>query len=258
MSHLFDEFSKSLDESIPRRQSLRRLGAALAGTVLSPVWLGTAWAGRSDPCKAFCKCSNKKQQTRCLDACRACNGNTSRIGGSCGSHVCCTLTACNGVCSDLKSNPNCGACGIDCSDFGETCCGSYCADLDSDVNNCGSCGNLCAAPGYNEEGACVAGLCVYACADGTVDCDGTCTSVLDDPEHCGACGNVCGGSTPFCYQGTCVEADPCPGGLMCSGVCTDVMWDSSNCGACGNVCPPQSGCSFGVCHGTGGDDGYGY
>ena len=50
MDHLFDEFSKSLAESVPRRESLRRLGAVFAGAVLSPLGLGTAWAGRRDPC----------------------------------------------------------------------------------------------------------------------------------------------------------------------------------------------------------------
>ena len=84
MDHLFDEFSKSLAESVPRRESLRRLGAIFAGAVLSPLGMGTAWAGRRDPCQAFCKCRTAKQQSQCLAACRACNGNTGRIGGSCG------------------------------------------------------------------------------------------------------------------------------------------------------------------------------
>src|SRR5260370_30042137 len=33
MDNLFDEFSKSLAESVPRRESLRRLGAVFAGAV---------------------------------------------------------------------------------------------------------------------------------------------------------------------------------------------------------------------------------
>ena len=84
MDNLFDEFSKSLAESVPRRESLRRLGAVFAGAVLSPLGVGTAWAGRRDPCIAFCKGCTTKQQSQCLAACRACNGNTGRIGGSCG------------------------------------------------------------------------------------------------------------------------------------------------------------------------------
>ena len=49
MDDLFDEFSKSLAESVPRRESLRRLRVVLAGAVLSPLGLGAAWAGRQDP-----------------------------------------------------------------------------------------------------------------------------------------------------------------------------------------------------------------
>ena len=59
MDHLFDEFSKSLAESLPRRESLRRLGAVFAGAVLSPLGLQTAWAAGTDPCVAFCKCRKK-------------------------------------------------------------------------------------------------------------------------------------------------------------------------------------------------------
>jgi hypothetical protein len=40
MTHRFDEFSKSLAEkSVSRRGSLRLLGAALAGAILSPLGL---------------------------------------------------------------------------------------------------------------------------------------------------------------------------------------------------------------------------
>ena len=110
MERLYDEFSMSLAASVPRRETLRRMGAVLAGMVLSPLGLGTAWAGQ-DPCRAFCRCSNKAQQNQCLVACRACNKQTSRLAGSCGSYVCCSTESCGGVCSDLLSDPNCGACG---------------------------------------------------------------------------------------------------------------------------------------------------
>src|SRR5580765_3272073 len=163
MDHLFDEFSKSLSESLPRRESLRRLGAVFAGAVLSPLGLETAWAGKVDPCKAFCKCRNAKQQNQCLDACKKCSGNTSRLAGSCGSYTCCAITACKGACSNLKSDPNCGACGNNCRAYGETCCGNYCGDLQNDVFNCGRCGTVCPQPATNEYVACVTGHCVYGC-----------------------------------------------------------------------------------------------
>jgi hypothetical protein len=48
MDHLFNGFSKSLPESMPRHESLRRLRVVLAGAVLSPLGLETVWAGRRD------------------------------------------------------------------------------------------------------------------------------------------------------------------------------------------------------------------
>ena len=163
MTYQWDELSKALaDDSLPRRQSLRWLGAALAGAVLSPFGLGEAWAGKKqDPCEAFCnRCSNKTQQNQCLAACQACNGNTARLGGSCGKYVCCSTASCSGVCSDLRSDPNCGACGSNCRVYGESCCGNYCADLANDAENCGKCGTRCNLTGPYEYGACVRGACV--------------------------------------------------------------------------------------------------
>jgi hypothetical protein len=222
MTQQWNEFTKSLAVPVPRRESLRRMGAVLAGMVLSPLGLGTAWAGGRDPCKSFCRCSNKAQQNQCLAACRACNGDTSRLCGSCGAYACCSTWA--------------------------TCCSGYCTDLASDFDNCGGCGNLCEAPGPYEDGACVDGACVYECVEGAADCgDGTCTYLGADPDNCGACGNVCAGSTPYCIQGACGDCPP--GSAICGGVCTDVLFDGNNCGACGNQCAPLEHCSFGFCEG---------
>src|SRR3954451_19705141 len=132
MTHQWDDFSKSLAEgSATRRDSLRLLGAALAGAVIGPLGLGTARAAPKsrvqDPCKAICRCSNKRQQDACLAACRSCTGATSRLCGSCGT-------------------------------------GATCADVAQDVRNCGACGNAC-HPGPYETAACLAGSCVYSCAD---------------------------------------------------------------------------------------------
>ncbi len=173
MTDHWDEFSKSLaEESVPRRESLRRLGVVLAGAVFSPLGLESAFARGPDPCKAFCNQCPKSQRSRCLAACNACNRDPSRLCGSCGSHVCCGS--------------------------GRTCCSGYCTDLADDILNCGACGNSCEPPGAYEYGACVSGTCEYWCAGGTALCTGTCTPVNWDPDNCGACGNVCGGSTPYC------------------------------------------------------------
>jgi hypothetical protein len=247
MDHLFDAFSKSLTESVPRRESLRRLGAVFAGAVLSPLGLETAWAQNPDPCKAFCKCRNATQQNQCLAACRQCNGNRRRLAGSCGNYTCCAVAACKGVCSDLNSNPNCGACGNDCRVYGETCCGNSCADLANDAYHCGACGNVCPHPVPGEVVACISGSCVYDCAPDTVDCNGICTDLTSDPDNCGACGNVCPDSAACCSQGECVECPPLPYFALCNGVCVNLLSDNSNCGACGNVCTNGLACSSGTC-----------
>jgi hypothetical protein len=172
MTHHWDDFSKSLAEgSSTRRESLRLLGAALAGAVLSPLAMRTArGAGKpraADPCKTICRCSKKMQQDACLKACRSCTGATSRLCGSCGTGV-------------------------------------NCYDLAHDVRNCGACGNTC-LPGPYEQAACVSGRCVYSCVEGALNCYGRCIPVLSDPNNCGACGNVCGGSMPYCSQGQCTD-----------------------------------------------------
>jgi hypothetical protein len=213
-----DELSKLLAVSVSRRESLRSIGVVLAGAALSPLGLGTAWAARPDRCTAFCRwCSTKKKRNQCLAACRACNGNTSRLCGSCGAYACCAT--------------------------GTACCNGYCADLDNDFDHCGGCGAWCDDPAPYEEGACVGGECVYACVAGAIVCNGTCTDLNSDPYNCGACGYVC--STGRCEHGACV---PCPAGMtVCSGVCVYLPEDPQNCGSCGNVCPLGTSCLGGAC-----------
>jgi hypothetical protein len=214
MTNRWDDFSKLLaEESSTRRESLRLLGAALAGVVLSPLGLGTAWAGsKTDPCQTFCRCSKKAQQNACLAACRACRNATSRLCGSCGS-------------------------------------GYVCTDLANDVLNCGGCGNAC-QPGPYEKARCIGGKCVYSCAEGAVDCGGTCTFLGSDPDNCGACGNVCDDSAPYCNEGACTSIQCPPGLTLCGGACLDLYNDSGSCGsscATAVVCGIFEHCEGGIC-----------
>ena len=154
MNHPFDEFSKSLSEPVPRRVLLRRLGAVVTGALLGPLALGLGNASanpdnrprrrrhlglrrpapkqnpKRDPCQDFCRCSTSKKQSQCLAACRACNNDPSRLCGTCGSYTC----------SNLSSDPNCGACGNNCGAKGRKCCGGRCggrcADLKNDKSLC--------------------------------------------------------------------------------------------------------------------------
>jgi hypothetical protein len=221
MPNRFDDFSKSLAESVPRRESLRRLGGVFAGAALMPftLALGASKPRAADPCKTFCMCRNKSQQNACLAACKACGGKTSRLCGSCGSYVCCPS--------------------------GLACCGSACVDLFEDFYNCGGCGIGCDEPSVYEEGACVDGTCMYQCISGALRCNGACTPVLWDPNNCGACSNVCGGTTPHCNQGMCSEC--WAGWANCGYGCISLDYDNANCGACGVVCPSDQTCVGGFC-----------
>jgi hypothetical protein len=198
MTHHWDEFSKLLaEQSVPRRETLRLVGAALAGAVLTPLGLGTASAGASDPCKAFCNQCPKTRRTACLAACRNCSSDPSNLCGNCGS-------------------------------------GYACTDFANDVYNCGACGNDC-WPGVNEVGVCFDGECLYACEEGAIRCDGVCTRLDSDPANCGACGNVCPESAPACLSGVCSACPGAM--TNCGGYCAWLATDPFNCGACGNVCP---------------------
>ena len=227
MTHPWDEFSKSLAEQVPRRESLRRLGAVFAGAVLAPVGLGTAWAkGPADPCKAFCDRCPKQQRSQCQAACRACNSSPSRLCGTCGNYACCSTS-------------------------GLACCGGTCVDIFEDFDNCGGCGDACHEPGPYEDGGCVDGTCLYKCVSGALFCNGTCRPVLSDTVNCGACNTVCPASAPYCEQGVCTANAPCPGfQTRCSGACYDLYNDSSNCGvSCETrvVCGQFENCTGGAC-----------
>ncbi|AKU95693.1 Tryptophan synthase alpha chain [Labilithrix luteola] len=124
-------------------------------------------------------------------------------------------------------------------------------DVQSDVNNCGACGNVCPAGT-----PCVAAQC--GCPTDAPDfCSGRCFDLKKEHDNCGACGTQCS-YTQVCVDGKC---ECPPGQILCGYQCVDVSSDGANCGACGNVCPevprdeqcsqmpPHTmyGCSAGAC-----------
>ena len=163
----------------------------------------------------------------CGALCTALNGSTSCVDGSC-------VPLCDSGFGDCDGSPQNG-----CE-----------AGLVSDPNNCGACGNDCAAP--HATTGCVSGACEivycapqyydidknpatgceYQCSyavPGPETCDGTdedCDAQIDedfdltrDAENCGTCGNACGSAT---------------GGLCCTSACQ--ISNPNNCGACGRSC----------------------
>jgi hypothetical protein len=88
---------------------------------------------------------------------------------------------------------------------GTTLCGGNCVDLQSDSQNCLTCGNAC--PGGS---SCVNGSCV--CAPEQINCGGVCTDYLTDEANCGLCGNACSAGET-CQRGQCVAI--CPAASCC-------------------------------------------
>jgi hypothetical protein len=89
--------------------------------------------------------------------------------------------------------------------------GSVCVDLQSSVQNCGTCGHAC-PPGTAREWHC---------------CRGVCVNWQTDNNNCGACRLQCPSGTRCC-DGKCVDAN-------------------ANCRACGQGCPIRSHCVNGQC-----------
>jgi hypothetical protein len=80
--------------------------------------------------------------------------------------------------------------------------GGTCVDLQTDAEDCGTCGHNCGMGA-----TCVAGTCT--CPAGETDCPGVgafgggCFDLLTSKLHCGTCATVCTGATPTCTAGMC-------------------------------------------------------
>ncbi len=134
---------------------------------------------------------------------------------------------------------------------GTTDCGGICVDLQTDVDNCGTCGNVCPEGQLGFVRGCAAGNCFFmrerACAEGLSSCNGVCVDRQTDSANCGVCGNVCAAGE-ICFVGQCARDHRCGAGLTnCNDVCVDLLVDPANCGVCGNVCAVGDICFGGQC-----------
>ncbi len=195
-------------------------------------------------------------------------------------------TLCGNACVELASSiANCGSCGAACSTnhisnvFCMGTCGGNCdvgyadcnnnkqtdgceAALQSDPNNCGSCGNVCPG-GPNASAQCIMGSCTLTCNPGYANCngspmDGCEISFYTDPNNCGNCNTVCpagpdsvaGCSMGFCYVSCTNGKLNCNNNSM-DGCEVDPTVNLANCGSCGNVCNDGLACTTDVCAGGG-------
>jgi hypothetical protein len=206
------------------------------------------------------------------------------------------LTECSLQCVDTRTDDyNCGSCGTLCDAFpadacspmptqtiygcGESACGALkcksgyadcnkdlkelcnsdgCeANLDTDVENCGSCGVKC-GPGQVCRDDGFGPQCQDPCEKaGLATCAQGCADLLSDPYNCGACSNFCpwpgAHQLNSCKKGLC--AYECEDGYAdCNndpldGCEVDLRIHPANCGACGNECRHGEGqpCIAGKC-----------
>lgn len=248
----FDAFARALAGASTRRAAV--VGAVAA---LAPL-AGTAKPDRDRKRERDGAGDDRGQRGPEAGACLAvgerCGKRSGRNGKPCNS--CCTrhsVAQANGkkrcackaagtpagnaaqCCAGRRSAGGfCGAC-----DPGLAECPTGCADLETDFDNCGACGNACAVGQ-----ACVAGAC--ACSPGICPDDGCC-----DPgsQACVAVGAACGAAGTVCAVGGCAACgdagQPCCAGASCGAglTCAD--------GGCrlpfGASCEANADCASGIC-----------
>jgi hypothetical protein len=137
-------------------------------------------------------------------------------------------------------------------------------NLNTDVHNCGSCGNDCTGDFPHAVAGCSGGNCfLLHCDAGYDDCDnwqdnGCETHTDSDIANCGSCDNRCSydNAEALCLGGTCVMGDCDVGWEDCNHLDTDgceanLSTDPDNCGGCGTRCIYANGvgvCQGGFCH----------
>jgi len=233
----------------------------------------------------------------CGNVCDLASANEACTNGVCGIATCqagfdnCDGQTANGCEININANVNhCGSCGNVCNlaNASEGCTGGACTvascdagsgncdnlaangceiSIATNVNHCGSCGNVCDLANANE--SCAGGVCgIGSCTAGSGNCDGNVangceTNTNSSVGNCGTCGNVCdlANASESCTNGACAVATCDAGFANCdnnpvNGCEINTTNNASNCATCGNVCNlanaassvcTNSACAVGTC-----------
>jgi hypothetical protein len=224
--HRFDDFTRFLGTGHSRRVVLRVLaGGALAGALTR-----LRGGGGAKPPDGTCQ---PKPGGKCSDAIPCCNGFCDT--GQC---PCATgKTLCHGQCVTTST-------------------------FDSDLQNCGACGNACPQGLACRNGQCV-GDSQGDCDEGLVMCGGFCTKLDWDTSNCGECNHICWASDgshlePCVYGqcgcqetgGSCEQDWHCCHGRCVEGACRDCVPPGSACRTDCDCCGRDGSgrCVEGTCH----------
>lgn len=174
-------------------------------------------------------------------------------GNGCETNIFSDVNNCNGCgmkCAPANANGKCtlgmcqiGACNpgfLDCNNNPNDGCE---VNQQTDVNNCGGCGNKCSS--NNGAPACNNGVCSIQCNAGFADCnnnpaDGCEANLNTDNNHCGNCNTSCGNLPAHAAAGAC-------SGGMCVVTACQAGWFDLN-GNWGDGCECQSDPYGAVCN----------
>ena len=200
--------SRALAGAADRRWVLRALASAVIGAGVRGGMPGEADAA-SRPCRS--------KGQKCLR------------NGQC----------CSGDCETARSIPRGRRNRCGCGEL--VACGSRCADLATDMANCGACGTTCSAIGE----VCLSGVCT--CPNGGTVCADACVDTDTDETHCGSCNAPCAdGWTCTSGQCTCGGQTACgPDQICCGDACVDPATSAQHCGGCDRPVPTGGQCILG-------------
>jgi len=201
--------------------------------------------------------------TESLGTCVNAQRNRQQCGTSCENLVACTndQVCLNGACTALTCPSPSSLCS------GNPYTDPSCADLQTDVNHCGTCSTRCGNRGTlsaSQGGfTCEAGVC--ECAGDRTFCGPyekpnhapfyTCPDTKTDPGNCGGCYQLASVITEAracaddqaCTTSTCTDLSCGAGQAACGHACVDVTANNQNCGECGRVCYGGQSCVNSAC-----------